>query len=246
MENFFDEIPDWIDNDDNFLYHGSSNISEDCIEKLKYNQFCHFKKEEIDSIIDLYKKINWYGSPGGGFQVLSTFSISDFENNLKPLFLANQYNRCLLYAHKDFAGGELVRSIFYAIKDLNNYIDNDNIRNEHKKFIEDNFQYNQILYDVNLEVLKEEVKNLNDIYQKSIDIRNLFEYGIIYCFKITPDLYQYINNPKSMGYTTNLEHISNHLKAKIIVDKKLLQIPLGNFIDKQLLSKIQIWDKRLK
>src|SRR5262249_15880755 len=70
----------------------------------------------------------------GGFGVLVSFAQADFQNsnerNRKPIFLAETSFRSLLYASREWAGGETTRALRLALSDLYEYLNNATFRKQ--------------------------------------------------------------------------------------------------------------------
>jgi hypothetical protein len=83
MQIFRNTVPQLFENDNTYLFHGTSNISESNLDKSfsKTDSFISF--EIIDKIIAVYQSLNWSGKHGGGYAVLNSFSIADKNKNGK-------------------------------------------------------------------------------------------------------------------------------------------------------------------
>src|SRR3979411_3147298 len=94
-----------------------------------------FTEKEIANLVSIYRSINWYGRRAGGFAVLSTFTwYRTIGLSVRPIYLSDNPERCLLYSTKDFAGGETARAIRLAVEDLFDYAENEELRQEHYNF----------------------------------------------------------------------------------------------------------------
>lgn len=128
---YFDDY--WI------AYHGTSNIVEKDIDKIGLLSVKPgFSQEDVKELLDIFKKLLWFGRQLGGFFVLSQYAAKDFNRPAlkqeKPVFLAESSFSGLLYSSPDFAGGETARAIRYAFEDLNRFLEDDGFRiSEQKK-----------------------------------------------------------------------------------------------------------------
>ena len=176
---FNDAVPDNIEKDDEILWHGTSNISEAYLDKMHPIPFSWFSKEELERIICIYKKIGWSGIHGDGFAVLNTFSLHDFADDVnKKIYLGETMQRTKLYASAGFAGGELVRSVYYSIKDLIRYSTEPEIRDKNIKYIERENEFNFIKKPVYLPDISTDLIALSDIMKKATDIRSAFKIAL--------------------------------------------------------------------
>ena len=130
-EIFSEEIHDnnWI------VFHGTSSIFEERIlaQGLSWKENNHYSISVVDSIVNQYEKMYWFGEDTGGFAVLKPFSlVGDFrKSDSKPIFLAEEASSAITYASKDFAGGETARAIRKSLSDLEKYCINPKLRSNH-------------------------------------------------------------------------------------------------------------------
>jgi len=245
IEEFIDFIPDSLINDDGILFHGTSNIAEPFIDKNTYSPLFKYSAKDCESIIEIYAEINWDGLPGG-FGVLSTFSTKDYKTeNEKYLFLAVTVNRAALYATQNFAGGELVRSLYLSILHLKNYLEQEHLRNDHKADMELNLIYYLKKYDVDLKELTAKINKLEPIFLNLNTIRNSYQYGVIYCYKVGPNQYHKLKNRASMGIIVTKELDKSCLIAKInLKDSKAIE---SNNVRNQnlMIKKLVFWSENL-
>jgi hypothetical protein len=246
MEQYFDYIPDSIINDEHILFHGTSNIAEPFIDKNIFNPQCNFSQKISEEIIAIYKEMNWDGLPVG-YGVLCSFSITDFKNeNEKSFFLADTVNRAALFATKDFAAGELARSLFYSILHLKNYLELEHLRNEHKADMEFNFIFYRKKYNVDLTELTAKVNNFESLFINLTELRNKYQYGVVYCYKIESDQYYKLKDRGNMGMILTQDLDKSCLLAKIILsDSKAIEI--NNIIrnNKLWIKKMLFWKENL-
>ena len=100
-------FPPEIDRDSWVFYHATSSACEAAIETegLVWRPGV-YSQGDLEAVLKIYKSINWYGTRSGGYAVLEGFSRGDFRNTrLKPIFFREYSVRSLLYASKDWAGG---------------------------------------------------------------------------------------------------------------------------------------------
>ena len=73
--------------------------------------------------------MNWCGESHAGYPVLRGFSLHRRSN--AGVYCRESSTRSLIYAHPDFAGGETIRALHYAILDLQAYVDDPLLRQKH-------------------------------------------------------------------------------------------------------------------
>jgi hypothetical protein len=246
MEVYIDNVPDSIINENSLLFHGTSNIAEPFIDSNSFNPESRFSQKVCEEIIEIYREMNWDGSPRG-YGVLSSFSIIDYKNkNERFLFLADNVNRAALFATQDFAAGELVRSLFYSILDLKEYLEQEHLRNNHKAYIEFNYIYYRNKYDVDLKELTVRVNNLESLFINLTELRNKYQYGVVYCYKVESDQYYKLKDRGNMGIVLTQDLDKSSLIAKIILsDSKAIEINDNRSQNKLMLKKKIFWKQNL-
>ena len=241
---FNDTVPDFLENDDEILWHGTSNVSEIYLNKMHPVPFSWFSKGNLEKIISIYKKIGWAGIHGVGFAVLNTFSLCDFVDAInKNIYLGETVERTKLYASADFAGGELVRSVYYSIKDLGRYSTEPDIRDKNAKYIERENEYTFIKKPIYLGDISSDIIALSDIMKKATEIRSVFKSGVIYGYKILPKDYKKLLCGGGMGILLK-ESLDPATKVYKVVLSKDEQF--NKFSQDDRFSRTVIWQKRIK
>jgi hypothetical protein len=236
------ELPAALKQNDNLLFHGSSNISEQALDVGQTINYSFIKKEAIEALINVYDAINWKGFHGGGYAVLNSFSNTDWTvDGKRGFFLGEPLERCKLYASKDFAGGELIRSIWYSLLDLHHYIVDENIREEHKKYVELNYVYTRKSYDVNLEKLRLEIANFDSFFNEITTLRDNYKYGVIYCYEFKFEDYKFLEHRGGMGIIADQEAITDRLICKVLITEDD-----GLDFSDTTSARRTLWSKRLR
>ena len=246
METYKNEIPNWIIEDDTFLFHGSSNVSEQELDKGHTHNFSFIPNERIAEIAKTYRDMNWSGVRSGGFGVLNSFSSSDLHPTAgKYFYLGESPKRLALYATADFAGGELLRSVYYSLKDLLAYIEEPALREQHENEIDEHI-HSPIRYNVNLETLKKRVDSFLPVFKEVESIRNNYKYGLLYCYKVQVEDYSKIIYRGGMGILAKEAFATDRLKAKIIFDD--VKSYFGGFMssDDLRIERTIVWMGRLE
>jgi hypothetical protein len=116
-------------------YHGTCSIAEASIER---NGFAWkddtYSLADIEAVANVFRQLSWEGESGDGFAVLASFSTSDFRHlpgsNRKPIFFSATSKRSLLYASREWAGGETARALRLAFRDLHDFLTSHVFRRE--------------------------------------------------------------------------------------------------------------------
>jgi hypothetical protein len=236
------KLPVELKLNDNLLFHGSSNISEQALDLGQTINYSFIKKGAIKALINVYDTINWKGTHGGGYAVLNSFSNTDWTvDGKRGFFLGESLERCKLYASKDFAGGELIRSVWYSLSELNEYIMNESLRQDHENQMTRDFRYTRKNYDVNLEKLRVEVAGFDKLFNEVTDLRNSYQYGLIYCYEIKQEDYSLLKHRGGMGIMA-----AELFPEKRVVAKVIITDPLGSGYVRDNIERIELWNKRFK
>jgi hypothetical protein len=192
---------DWI------AFHGTSSVNENEIDQTGICASQIFTEKEIANLVSIYRSINWYGRRSGGFAVLSTFTwYRTIGLSVRPIYLSDYPERCLLYSTKNSAGGETARAIRLAVEDLFDYAENEEFRQEHY-----NFQRHKCedlvskganptpVIQVNLDWLRSKLAGLESLRNKASNLRNQHRWGVVYAVRFSPDDLQGLADGGSEG-----------------------------------------------
>jgi hypothetical protein len=145
--------------------------------------------------------MNWCGNDLGGFGVLNSFTLlGDFRgSSVKPVYFREASRMTLLYTTRDFAGGETVRAARRAIRDLEKYLGDEAVREEHYQY-----QRRNCIRDVregcipppvirvNLDWLAEQLRNLQAVRGRCAAPYENHAHGVVYAVRFLqrdlPDL----------------------------------------------------------
>jgi hypothetical protein len=179
---------DWV------AFHGTSSINENQIEKTGIHAPQIFTEEEITNLVSVYRSINWYGQQRGGFPSLSTFTWNRTVGaSIRPLYLSDYPERCLLYSTEDFAGGETARAIRYAAKDLFDYAANEELQQEHynlqRRECESLVSMGAMPTPVirpNLDWLRLKLTEIEPLLDKANSLKDQHQWGVLYAIRFLP------------------------------------------------------------
>ena len=247
VEIYKNEVPSLVLEDDSFLFHGTSNLSEQNLDSGITNSYTPVSFEIVDNIVSIYKKMSWWGKNSGGYGVLNSYSIRDRTEKGKCFFLGETAQRCSLYASKEFAGGELTRSVYHSINDLNIFLTDVTIRDHHKRTIEKDYEYYGPYNPVDLDWLAQQIVPLKQVFSDLEELKNSYKYGVIYGYKIEEvDYTNLIYSKYGMGFKVSEPLPLDRLKVKLIFDPPV-ENHFGNiFSDKLRIQREMIWSKRIK
>lgn len=183
-------FPQHIADDPNVLYHGTSSTNELSIENsgLKINTTV-FSKKEIEDVLELFDSVKWPHKKFWSESNLQNYSLNhDFKNeDLKPIYLGECAERVSLFASKEFAGGEIARSVRNAFIELEKlFTDPKELEKELARIeTESSFTGRTAQdYDLDLSELKKMLDAKRDYYNIASQLKDDYQYGIIYAIKI--------------------------------------------------------------
>lgn len=125
------------------IFHGTSAENGEAIERQGFTFASHpLKYADITGIVEVFKAMRWSGNDSAGYPVLSGFSSNDFTaGSESPIFFTERPTRALLYATREFAGGEKLRAVRRAIHSLKQYLFYEDVRTEHLSEMQTAFSY---------------------------------------------------------------------------------------------------------
>lgn len=222
-------FPEHIANDDWIVYHGTSSVCENEIERAGFLPNTHsVTKEEVQAVVSIYEKMNWCGVHMGGYAVLKPFSLEhDFvDPRGKPVYFAESSYGASLYAMRDFSGGECARALRYTLADLKKYIELSSVRDEHHRQLHREYthlKYNNELYreavaPVDLQWLKHEMNALETLLPRCHEPYHNHTHGVVYAVKFSKeDSGKLLEYGRSMGIKSFTPVSPEHIVAKVKV-----------------------------
>jgi len=231
---------DGLDEDEWVVFHGTSGFNAESIERDGFDSVSgKALLAEILRVMTVFKKMRWLGQDGGGYPVLKAFSYGyDFHaSGRSPLFFAETSMRALLYSTRDFAGGEKLRAIRRAMHDLEAYLNDSALRQQHLDLMQAEFDClsanNASEADLELKRpamvdqawLKQELENLSEIRRSADDAFVRHDHGLVYALRMTSDDVASLRWNPAMGVEANALVSPSKIIGKVVVpqDYELLQ-----------------------
>src|SRR5690606_12883655 len=117
-------FPEEIESDGWIIFHGTSGYNAEQIEQNGFKPYSsNVSVDDIKHVVSIFEKMCWSGKDTGGYTILKSFSLNfDVQNPNGNLFFAEKSIRALLFSTRDFSGGEKLRALRKAIKDLEKYL----------------------------------------------------------------------------------------------------------------------------
>ncbi len=218
-----------IDQDPWVQYHATSSSYEERIDAqgLQWSGNIVSAADILD-VICVFRSMNWYGVHKGGYTVLGSFSLADFQGeDFKPICFSVHSLFSLLYAERDFAGGETARALRYAIRDLELYLTEESIRDKHLhkqrrsaiSLVSQNAVPGRVVR-VNLNWLEEKVKQLQPLRERCDALKENYEHGVVYAVQFTREDIPVLSPSYSMGIRCYAPIPPEKLvaKARVLID----------------------------
>jgi hypothetical protein len=184
---------DAIEQDGWIHYHATSSLSEKHIDTSGFEWTdTMYTAQDVRDIVGIFDSINWYDADPGGYPVLSQYSLAyDFtDQDRKPTFFRETPKRSLLYATKEFAGGETARGIRIALRNLSDYLANESLRLAHYETSRaraisqvERGEVPDRVIKVNLDWLQHSVEGLANLRTRCDDCEQRYKYGVIYAVR---------------------------------------------------------------
>jgi len=194
-------------------------------------------------VVRIFKSMNWYGLSSGGYVVLGSFTLQgDFAGaDAKPVYFREYSTRSLIYARRDFAGGESARAVRFAFRDLETYLNDERVREEHYQK-----QYQECcsllrsgalptrVVRVNLDWLRARLTALRPLRQRCDDIEQAHTHGVVYAVRFGKADLPFLNYLGAMGLRCYTPLGADRIVGKAILPEDDGQWPSGEDFDSQL------------
>ena len=157
---------DWY-GDHCIVYHGTSSVYSESIEKKGWQiNGQTYDKEDFQKICKFFEDISWDGETGGK-STLKAYALEGEDEHIfaKPVSFSQEYRTARRYSEN--AGGESINGLFLGIKDIFNFVKDERLQDEHKKYLES--ELNELL---NMQQKSKNPEELNfsiNYWQKCLD-----------------------------------------------------------------------------
>lgn len=219
-------FPDEIELDDWIMFHGTSAYNAEAIEREGFDAARGaVSAAEIERVTRLYEAMKWHGADGGGYAVLKPFSLMhDFNDSERSiLYFAETSMRALLYARRDFAGGEKLRALRRAIADLDAYLADPDLREQHRsasQIWESVPGFDEAPpVEVDAIWLRQQMRSLADIRRIADEAFQQHHQGVVYALRMSPEDVDQMHYHGAMGIETSARIPPSKVVAKALVPR---------------------------
>lgn len=223
-------FPIEIENDPWVMYHGTSCFNEESIELDGFASGAGLvSRDEIQQVVDIFDKMRWSGLNGQSLAVLKPFSLMhDFGDGRKnPVYFAETSKRAVLYASRDFAGGEKLRALRNSIHQLQCYLDEPDVRQAHWRYMKGEYDFlvanngmnpeASCPVEIDLTWLSSQLSSLSGIRDLAFDSLEHHTYGVVYAIKLDDsdlDAFEYNTH---MGIELTKQIASSKIVGKAVI-----------------------------
>jgi hypothetical protein len=204
-------------------YHATSSCCEEGIERFGLAGSLLISGEQVYRLRRIFVSMNWQGMHQGGYGVLMAFSsVRSIGLQTPPIHLGSFPKRCLLYATPDFVGGETLRPVGYAVADLERFIQDARLRQEHlgsqigfsRAHFELTGQRLRVI-DVDLNWLDEQLALFRALARMRRDLEMSYRWGTIYAIRFGSDELRNLEDGGSESIRYFGDLTPNHIIAKV-------------------------------
>jgi hypothetical protein len=212
---------DDIDTDAWIMFHGTSGFNSEAIDRVGFTFPPDLiSRDEIQRVVNVYEKMNWAGESGGGMPALKPFSLDYDFSGERLLFFAETSSRALKFATRDLAGGEKLRALRIAFRDLDLYRQKPDVRERHKAWMDRRSQTLATQHVVvDLDWLENEMQRLKGIRKRADMGYDNHKYGAVYALRMTTGdvTALHLHWHGSMGIETATPVPVSRIASKIVV-----------------------------
>ena len=241
-------FPDQFENDPWVMYHGTSGFNADSIERDGFGSgTAGDLRVGMERIARAFETLNWRGLDGSSYAVLKPFSLScDFgESDVNPVYFAETSRRAVLYASRDFAGGEKLRTVRRCLEQLSQYAERTDIRQEHHEQLNDEYcRFAEAgngatvpATDVDLCWLEDELALLKRDFAAAFEADLQHSHGVVYAVRANESDLKHLKL-SAMGIKSEATIPPERIVGKVIIPADYVEHRPGRCIEeiKRLLS----------
>ena len=179
-------FPSRMVKDHSILYHATTSLDETGIENSGFGG-CRplVTAPHVDQMMALYRSMNWEGLHSDGYaaldQATGRFALIDTPH----AWFRETAMRSLLYAERDWAGGELVRAFRIAYADLVEFLGSEDVRQKHLH--RQSQRPNSPVIRVDTARLAAKLSALRQTAETAEDLTRQYKYGLVYAVRFVEE-----------------------------------------------------------
>lgn len=183
-------FPPEIENDPWVVYHATSSVAEDQIDREGFRCASSGFNDAALLCLSVMETTDWWEDAATA--TLKAYSLPRI-GGAAPFFCALYPQRTSLYTRRDFAGGETAYALRRIIPKLVDLVSNDpeffarRLEKDRKECIyeaEKGVPFHRKVLDVNMTWLREKVVKLEGFLQQLLGMRDEHRHGVIYALRL--------------------------------------------------------------
>lgn len=222
-------FPPEIEDDGWILYHATTSIAELDVDRNGLRRSHSTFDCDVLKVVNIFRAMNWAGLSNAGYPVLRGFSFHRGD----ALYFREFSTRSLVYAERDFVGGESARGLHYALADLKDYLERAEIRKAHydaqavhcRDLVERGGAPTHVIR-VDLGWLRSHLVPFDSLAESISNLRNNYRYGLVYAVRFdASDLPFLANNGGSgIAYCKDVPFSRFEAKARVHLEGHTLSM----------------------
>ncbi len=131
-----------IEDDPLVFFHGTSGFNAEAVESEGFHGRLP-PHEQMEQVIEIFNRMRWVGDNADGLGVLQNYTLRHDRvlDGKKLVFFAVRSLTALSYATRDFAGGETLFALRNAFHDLESYLADPVVREQHEAHMAKEYEW---------------------------------------------------------------------------------------------------------
>ena len=225
-------FPEDIEKDGWVVFHGTCEANAKSIEQHGFRPTAvPVSSDDVEAVLTVFEQMKWEGADPAGLTILRAFARGDFDGEARsPVFFADNAAGALLYATREYAGGEKLRGLRIAIRDLQRYLGDEEVRAQHQADVVRDILWLKERYgsdavpvewrppSVDLEWLGMSVRALEGLSTRAVEWYERHGGGVVYAVRFTEqDVVQLGLKGGQGGLRTRAKVPPEHIVSKVSV-----------------------------
>jgi hypothetical protein len=219
---------DGIEEDPWVMYHGTSAFNGPTIERDGFRSPAEsMPRGAVEQVTRIFEQMRWKSSRG--YMVLRDYSLGHNipMSGCGRIFFAETSLRGLLYARREFAGGETCFALRKAFVDLQSYLDDSSVRESHDAYLAMRYkslrrnnahqsELDKVMpASVELDWLRAQLDAVEPIRTLATDAFHRHNGGTVYAVKVQPEDVARFSWHREMGISTDRPVSADRILARV-------------------------------
>lgn len=198
-------------------YHGTTSTFAPAIEDHGFNvDHVIVPRPRLQELIAVFKRLEWRGwvrNPLSGLEWADDDGHISRDGAQRFVYFAESAPRAALYATRDFAGGELCRSIRNAFAELRSYLVDEKLREHHLDW----FRLCEKDPAFTLAWLAQEITRLEEMAHAPQKLADRHAWGVVYAVRFAPADQHFLSYDQRNGVKAAARLPADRIVARVIV-----------------------------